>query len=201
MTEDKMKVILNELKSHSVLNIDEFLPFPKPYHGGSKIKAIVLGMDPSTNDHIRFDTVFNLTGNDSRYFFSIRRNLEAINLSMENIYIQNFCQNYFTKPSYDQKRNWWRASAIWYSFLKKELDMKFDIDVPLLVTSEMIFHRLLYSVNEDNSYYYQNPENIPVESCFVKSGRMLIPFFRHWKYNLNRPEWLKYKEKLQLYFR
>lgn len=195
-----MQQILEELKTHLVINIDDYIPFPEPFLGKGKIKAIVLGADPSTKDNIRFNTVFDLNGNDKRYFTSIKRNLDAINLSMENIYVQNFCQNYFTKTTYDQSKNWWRASAIWYHFLKKELDSKFSLNIPLLVTSEMILHRLMYSYESKNRYYYEHPEVVPVESSPIASGRMIFPFYRHWKYNLNRPEWEQYKKRLKIYF-
>ncbi len=195
-----MSLILSELKSHLVGNLDDYIPFPKPYQGSDRIKAILLGADPSTENGIHIDTVFNLSGEDKRYFAGIKRNLDAINLSLENLYVQNFCQNYFTKTTYSQKENWWRASAVWVLYLREELDERFSTDVPLLVTSELIFHRLLYSVNEKNSVYYQYPETVPVESCYVKSGRMLIPFFRHWRYDLTKPEWRCYKERLQILF-
>jgi len=199
MVEKKMNEILQVLKRHLVVNIDDYTPFPEPHHGKGEIKAILLGMDPSTKDKIRFNTVFNLSGKDKRYFSSIQRNLDSIGLSTNNLYVQNFCQNYFNKTTYEQQNNWWRASAIWYYFLKKELDSKFSIDIPLLATSEMIFHRLMYSY-KSNSYYYQHPEILPVESSAITSGRMVFPFYRHWKYNLNRPEWEQYKKRLIEYF-
>ncbi len=200
MTEERMSQILEELKFHNVINIDDYIPFPKAFRGNGEIKAILLGMDPSTNDNNRFDTVFDLNGNDKRYFNSIRRNLDAIELPLDNLYVQNYCQNYFTKTTYDQKRNWYRASGVWWKPSKKELDEKFALEVPLLVTSELLFHRLTYSVKENFSYFYQHPEKIPVPSAIVLSGRLVIPFSRHWRYNLNRPEWQLYKEKLHKLF-
>jgi hypothetical protein len=201
MTEKKMNQILKELKYHNVINVDDYIPFPKAFSGNGEIKGILLGMDPSTNDNIRFDTVFDLNGKDKRYFNSIRKNLEAIELPLNNLYVQNFCQNYFTKTTYEQKRNWYHASAVWWKFLKEELDAKFKLEVPLLVTSELLFHRLTYiTVDKKISTYYEHPEKIPVQSQTVISGRMIIPFSRHWKYNLTRPEWQLYREKLQNLF-
>jgi hypothetical protein len=201
MTEKKMNQILKELKDFRVDNIDDYIPFPKPFCGNGVIKAILLGMDPSTNHNIRFDTVFNLNGNDKRYFNSIEKNLDAIGLPLNNLYVQNFCQNYFTKTTYEQKRNWYHASGLWWRFLKEELDEKFTQEVPLLITSELLFDRLTYITdNKKFSTCYENPETIPVESAPAISRRMLIPFSRHWKYNLNRPECQPYREKLKKLF-
>lgn len=200
MTRNEMTKILEVLKSHHVINIDGYTPFPSAFTGQGEIKAILLGMDPSTKDSIRFDTVFNLNGKDTRYFNVIHKNLEAIELPLDNLYVQNFCQNYFTKTTYDQQRNWYNASAVWWKYIKEELDEKFPVELPLLVTSELLFHRLTYSEKDKFSYFYEHPELVPVKSATVISGRMVIPFSRHWKYNLYRPEWQLYREKLQKYF-
>jgi len=196
-----MQKILEELKSHMVENIVDFLPFPEPFTGKGPIKAIVIGADPSTKDGLRFDTVFDLGGNDHRYFAGIEKNLNEIGLTMDNIYVQNFCQNYFTKVTYEQKKNWNRAGGIWYHFLKQELDEKFDIEIPLLATSEIIFKRIIHDAPVDNQYYYDHPEEVPVESNPIVSGRMIFPLYRNAKYNLNKPEWDAYKNKLKEYFK
>jgi len=200
MTEKNMTKILEVLKSHNVINIDDYTPFPKAFTGQGEIKAILLGMDPSTNDRIRFDTVFNINGKDTRYFNLIRKNLDAIELPLDNLYVQNFCQNYFTKTTFQHKRNWYHASAIWWKYLKEELDEKFPLEVPLLVTSDLLFHRLTYFVKEKFTYFYEHPDQVPVKSMTAICGRMVFPFSRHWKYNLYRPEWQLYREKLHNHF-
>jgi len=194
------KRVFEELRSHLVKNIDEYTPFPKPYMGKNKIKAIVLGADPSTKTAIRFDNVFGLDGNDNRYFAGINKNLNAIGLTLDDVYVQNFCQNYFTKTTYEQKENWWRASAIWYLWLKYELNEKFDESVPLLVTSELILKRLKLGNKTKSIEYYKNPDLVPIQSDYLTSGRLVFPLYRHWRYNLQRPEWKVYKEKLKKYF-
>lgn len=193
-----MQKILKSLKRFQVINIDDYIPFPKPYMGKGEIKAIVLGMDPSTDDRIRFDTVFDLGGNDRRYFKGIERNLNAIGLSMDNVYVQNFCQNYFTVTTYKQRKNWFRAAAVWYQYVvMEELDKKFSPDIPILSTSKLQLTTFIHPVKE-NKYYYMNPEEVPMEIFF--SDRRVFPFYRHWKYNLERPELESYKNKLKAYF-
>ena len=49
-----MQNILDELKTHLVINIDDYTPFPQSYIGEGEIKAIVIGADPSTKDKTRF---------------------------------------------------------------------------------------------------------------------------------------------------
>ena len=196
-----MKEILDELRSHLVKNIDDYLPFPKPFKGKGEIKAIVVGADPSTNDKIRFETVFDLGGDDKRYFAGIKKNLNAIGLTLDNVYVQNFCQNYFTLTTYKQRKNWLRASGIWYYFLREELDKKFELTIPILATSELILRRLLEFEEKNARFYYEHPDSVPVESSIVISGRNIFPFYRHWRYNLQRPEWQDYSNKLKEYFK
>lgn len=201
MNVEKMNDVLKLLEQHLVINIDDYIPFPKPYIGKGDIKAIVIGADPSTNNSLRFDTVFDLNGEDNRYFSGIKRNLQAIGLSLDNIFVQNFCQNYFTKTSYDQKANWRRASGVWYQFIRDELDERYDRSIPLLITSELIMKRYIdQDIIEKNTYYYDNPEIVPIESNEIISGRKVFPFYRHWKYNLTRSEWKEYRKRLHEYF-
>lgn len=201
MNVEKMNEVLKLLEQHLVINIDDYIPFPKPYIGKGDIKAIVIGADPSTNNSLRFDTVFDLNGEDNRYFSGIKRNLQAIGLTLDNIFVQNFCQNYFTKTSYDQKANWRRASGVWYQFIRDELDKRYDRSIPLLITSELIMKRYIdQDIIEKNTYYYDNPEIVPIESNEIISGRKVFPFYRHWKYNLTRSEWKEYRKRLHEYF-
>jgi hypothetical protein len=200
MKETRMREILEELKTHLVEHIDDYLPFPEPFIGKGPIKAIVLGADPSTKNTLRFDMVFDL-GNNKRYFKSIEKNLNAIGLSMDNVYIQNFCQNYFDHTTYENKKNWWRASGVWAYFIKEELEGKFDGNIPILATSEMIYKRLDPYTQKTPKYYYENPEILPQNASLYTSGRKVFPFYRHWRYNLERPEWKNYRKVLTEYFK
>jgi len=200
MKEKRMKEILDELKTHLVKHVDDYTPFPDPYIGKGPIKAIVLGADPSTKDKLRFRTVFDL-GNDKRYFQGIEKNLNAIGLTIDNVYIQNFCQNYFDHTTYENRKNWWRASGVWHHFIKEELEGKFDGGIPILATSDMIFRRLIHSDEKSPSYYYSNPDSVPISAGLYPSDRKVFPFFRHWRYNLLRPEWAAYRKKLSKYFK
>ena len=196
-----MKEIIDELKFQGVKNIDNYLPFPKSYIGKGPIKAIVLGADPSTKEQIRFDTVFGLLGEDKRYFAGINRNLDAVGLTLDNVYVQNLCQNYFTKTTYEQKANWWRASGVWYTFLRNELEELFDDTVPILATSEIILKRFVHFDQEPPNYYYNNPDILPLDAGLYTSKRMVLPFYRHWRYNLNKEEWTLYRNKIKSIFK
>ncbi len=198
MTEPEMKEMLKSLKHHLVENIVDYTPFPEPYMGKGEIKAIVMGMDPSTDDGRRFNTVFDIGGKDERYFKGIERNLNAVGLTMDNVFVQNFCGNYFTKTTYKQKKNWWRASAIWYMKIITDLHYKFNERIPILATSELLMKRLIDFDRETNEYYYKNPEAVPIEISM--STRRVFPFYRHRKYNLELSEWELYRNKLKVYF-
>jgi len=195
------KKMLAELKFHLVKNIDDYLPFPKPFIGKGPIKAVVVGADPSTTDRKRFDTVFDLSGNDRRYFKDIERNLNAIGLSIDNVYVQNYCQNYFTHTTYKQRKNWKRAAGVWHTFLITEVEDLFDPHIPILTTSEIIFNRLIYSDAKAPKEYYGNPEILPENASFCHPDRGVFPFYRHWRYNLERPEWENYKKMLTEYLK
>ena len=200
MRKDKMLKILEELRFHGIENIDDYLPFPKPFIGKGPIKAIVLGADPSTKDKIRFDTVFDLSGEDKRYFAGIERNLHAIGLTLDNIYVQNLCQNYFKHTTYTNKKNWWRAASIWQVLFRQEVQKKFDENVAILATSEIILRRLIYPNPKTPQEYYSNPDNLPECAELYVPERGIFPFYRHWRYNFERPEWEGYRTKLTHYF-
>jgi hypothetical protein len=69
---------------------------PKAHIGKSKIRAIVLGADPSNITYNkRFEYVFGLEKKNSQYFKGIESNLELLGLSLDDIYVQNIIQNYF----------------------------------------------------------------------------------------------------------
>lgn len=201
MKETRMREILEELKTHLVEHIDDYLPFPEPFIGKGPIKAIVLGADPSTKNKKRFDTVFDLGGQDRRYFAGIEKNLHAIGLSIENVYVQNLCQNYFNHTTYENRKNWKRAASAWITWFIRETEEKFDANVAILATSEIILKRLIYDDPQSPTEYYRNPDLVPEKLILHSPDRHVFPFYRHYKYSLLRPEWEAYRTKLTEYFK
>jgi len=193
----KEQGILNSLIAKFPGVINSRYPFPSPFIGNGKIKAIVLGADPT---HIvnekpkQLDKVFGLDKPKSPYWRSIQGNLDGLILSMDNIYVQNLCRNYFTKET--SKNKYWKQIArdYWAPFLKKELDERFDTNVPVLMTTEFILHSVLTDPKRklEAKTIYKEKIVIPKEENLL--GRDLIAFYRHYKYSLTLPKWKGYKE-------
>lgn len=196
----------NELKQ---LFPDKILPlaypnaYPLAISDPLAIKGIVLGCDPSNfskkdKSTKQLETVFGIEGKgkDKRYFNRILKNLNHINLSLENIYVQNLCRNYFTMET--AKNTFWiTAARLWATTLKKELQiLQIQNSVPVFLTSKYLYHALLlddikkYSPNE----LYSKPELIPINSDDNYLERPLIPLYRGGvgKYDLEMwPDYLK----------
>jgi hypothetical protein len=199
MTQNKIMELKN-LKNHFGDKILD-MPYPKPYpatiENPKKIKAIVLGCDPSNfsdkGKTKELETVFGIIGKgkDGRYFGGIKSNLKELNLCMDYIYVQNLCRNYFDKETAKNKI-WMDAAKLWRVTLKKEIDKLFDSKVPVFATSEKIYHAL---INDDAPKYkpieiYSNPEIIPFKNNFLE--RPLIPLYRHHAYSMKKnPEYKK----------
>ena len=135
-------------------------PFPGPFRGKDRIKAIILGADPT---HIvdgipqQINMVFGLDKQKSPYWNGIARNIDQIGgLSVEDIYVQNVCRNYFKLET--SKNKFWVeiAREYWIDFLKDELDKMFHHEVPILMTTEFILHASLIDSNR----------SIKAEGCF-----------------------------------
>ncbi len=170
-------------------------PFPEPYKGIGEIKAIILGADPTriVNDQPQpFNIVFELDNDKSPYFRNIQKNINLVEgLSMDNIYVQNLCRNYFTKETSDNKQWVDIARNYWSDYLAKELDSMFDPSVSVLVTTELllkvclktgkarkakdIYSQCLYIAGEDNLL-----------------GSDMFAFYRHYWYSLDR--WPTYRD-------
>lgn len=166
---------------------------PKAFIGKSKIKAIVLGCDPSnvTYDK-RFEYVFGLEKRDSVYFKGILSNLDQLGLSLDDVYVQNIIQNYF-KVETSKNKNWYECATLWLEYLKRELDEKFDRNIPVLVTSWEIL-KVLIGKNVIKEY---SAESIYLERRVFREsenylGRKVICLFRHRKYDLKLDRWGSY---------
>lgn len=180
--------------------------YPRPFcMNPDHVKAIVLGTDPSTKDGKTFDYVFDLNSfkpSDRRYFKAIEENLNAIGLKLEDVYIQNVCQNYFLKETHDHEKEWKKAAEAWIPFLKKELDANFVLKIPVIVTAEIILEVLLRDQTPDEPIdIYACRCEIPYLEKINKLNRTLIPLYRHHRYSLKNTEWNEYRQVLRHYFR
>lgn len=106
------------------------------------IKAIILGADPThlvENGLKRIEKVFGLEkAEKSPYWRGINKNLRHLGLTLDNIYVQNVCRNYFIRETSENEK--WEEIAInfWIPLLKEELDHRFESRIPILMTTQFI---------------------------------------------------------------
>lgn len=167
---------------------------PNPYKDkNSKIKAILLGADPTNNGIrklpglIKLETVFGIDSEYEKYFFSPHKhNLEVLNISKENLYIQNLCRNYF-KDQTSKNKGWEKVANIWIELFKDELKKDFE-SIPILVTAEKIMKVLIKDCPKAENIYNKNLFSLTFEKHSVYA------LYRHPKYNLSN--WHYYSEEL-----
>lgn len=176
---------------------------PKPYVGKGPIKAILLGNDPGNNfdgETKKFEYAFALT-DDSRYFRIFRENLaELDDISIDNLYIQNLCKNYFNCDT-SKNANWKEVAKLWMPSVKEELNSQFNKDVPILASSYVLMETIMEygdsrKIKRKPRDFYQNCSIIERHNNYFE--RDIIPFFRHKGYKLT--DWKEYKEFLNSYF-
>lgn len=185
------KDFFNQLKSGYFDLISDKYPFPSPYRGDREIRAIVLGADPTKiinqKDPVRFEKVFGLENENSPYWRGIRSNLEQISKDFEeHIYVQNVCRNYFTKETSNNKAWTEIARNHWIPFLAKELDELFDVEVPILMTTEFILHAALKDENKKYNAATIYRDNIAIFKEENLFGRELYALYRHQEYALSK---------------
>lgn len=155
----------------------------------SHIKAIVLGADPSNFSERgktkKLTHVFGIGSGDPRYFRDILANLEAINLSIFNVYIQNLIPCYL--PEETSKYKDWEIKAKEYlPQLINDLD---SIDkkrrIPVLVTAERVMKFLVVNkLPKAKDIYQLKTKDLVFKDN--KLGRVVIPFYRHKNYNIEK---------------
>lgn len=193
MSIEKQKRIIMQMRDCKLTTVEGYTPFPKPfYHDLAKVKAIYLGCD-STNTKFknRFEYVFALPNGDGygfrQFVRSHRANLEQVGLSWETVYVQNLCQNYFTKETGANSDDWKKAAKNWIPILKKELSV-FHPDIPVLLTAEVLYRVLLKNgvtpKRASEFYRSRHASEVMVTPEQNELGRPLIPFYRHRKYTL-----------------
>lgn len=196
--------MINTLKKNGIQYVDSCEDFPEAYRGSGNIKAVILGADPTSfkdGKIRRLKVVFDLNlseKRDKRFFSSIERNLNLIGLSLEEIYVQNLCRNYFTRVTYDHKKNWLEAASFWIEELDKELVARnIDRNIPILVTSDIILKALVkdHTILKAKEYY-SAPINVPILAENSLIGRPLVPFYRGLSYFLGDKKWKDYRSNL-----
>lgn len=174
---------------------------PKPYcKNPDKVKAFVLGCDPTAfskeerqkpvgqRKHIDFETVFNIDDDDGddRYFAGILSNLKEIDLSLDDVYVQNLVSDYQDEES-SKNKDWIRNAQGYIPGLIEEL-ARIDpsVKTPVLLTSELLYKALLNDGMKKVPArdFYEIKAEIPIPPGLNKLERPLIPFYRHRAYSL-----------------
>ncbi len=189
----KEKEILSQLVGLFPDIVHPTYPFPRPYIGSGEIKAIILGADPTrivNGNPQPFNMVFELDNERSPYWRGIGKNIELLDgITMDNVYVQNMCRNYFTRET-SQNKHWTSiARDCWVKVLNEELDRQFSPTIPVLITTEFILHACLANAPRfkardiySNCMSYSWKDNL--------FGREVLALYRHPAYSLNK--WSEY---------
>ena len=198
---DEIEILKRIQENHS--NVFEgTYPFPLPFIGNKGIKAILLGTDPGNSKNCNtkhFVKVFGLENLNSQYFSKIASNINMLtNLTVENLYVQNVCKNYFNCDTYDNPHWIEIAKKYWLPLIKKELDYLFNSQIPILLSTEIILKLVITGKPIPPAKdLYQNLTFICENDNYFE--RKLIPFYRHQDYSLLK--WTEYKSTLNDFFK
>jgi hypothetical protein len=190
-----------------ITQFPELIPFcktditdlPEAYKGKKSIKAILLGADPTNNgiktkqELIELNVVFGIGSQYEKYFFAPQKvNLKAINLDIENLYIQNVSRCYFEEQT--AKNNKWPVLArLWLKYLVEELEA-IDSSIPVLTTAERITKVLCEKVPPAKVMYESPDRFLPLQSTILK--RDIYPLYRNPNYYLSK-NYAYYKDFLK----
>jgi hypothetical protein len=163
------------------------------------VKAIVLGADPSNfSEHGKTKELthaFGIGSGDSRYFLGILANLEAINLSIKDVYVQNLIPEYLPEET-SKYKDWEKIAEIHLPQLIKDLDA-FDKKrrIPVLVTAERVMKFLTErKLPKPKDIYQMKSEDLVFRDN--KLRRVVIPFYRHPDYGLNKADNEGFRDRL-----
>lgn len=174
---------------------------PTPfYYNRKQVKAIVLGADPSNfsnrGERKILTKAFSIGDGDARYFQGILKNLKAIDLGLEDIYVDNLIQDYLEFESSDFKP-WKPVTRQNISNCLSRLDA---IDkkrkLPVLLTTELLYKVLTITTPISAEHFYQYPERIPIAAEANALNRTVIPFYRLQDYTLLIQKWNPYRLKI-----
>jgi hypothetical protein len=178
---------------------NQLIPTPFCYNP-KQVRAIILGADPSNFSDIGkrrvLNKVFGIGDGDPRYFQGILKNLKAVGLSLEDIYVDNLIQDYL---DYETSKN-----KDWNIIAKKNipicLERLYKIDkkrkLPVLITTEAIYKVVCPDRPITANQFYSSPNKIPIHSSENELKRPLIPFYRHKDYSLSIQKWNTYKLRI-----
>lgn len=124
----------------------------------------------------------------------MRRNLEALNISLDTIFVQNVVP-FYLKVDTGKNKNWLQIASLCVSTLTQELD-EFDPSkrIPVLASCREVFELMaLYKtvLEETKTYYHQCKSLSPSET---KIGREVIFFSRSRAYLLDNKGLEKYRD-------
>lgn len=167
-------------------------PSPYPVNPDpSKIKAIILGCDPTAFDkakkQIPLKTVFGI-GQDNRYFAGIKANLALLKISMDEIYVQNLIPKYRQVES-SKDPDWVGTAQLHIPDRVKEFD---EIDpsrtIPVFLTSELLYKAILNPEQRllKPKEIFDSTNEVVLPSTTNKLFRPIIILYRHPKYSLKK---------------
>jgi hypothetical protein len=165
---------------------------PKPHiPPKASIKAFVLGCDPTAFDKKRnrrvFNYVFDIEG-DKRYFAGILKNLEAVGLCMDCIYVDNLVTGYQEEETAKNK-NWGSIAAREIPLRKQEFDaIDPSVKLPVFLTSQLLYKVLLNDGINPKTPAILYAEAAPIPAADNKLGRPLVVLYRHYMYNAKNQE-------------
>lgn len=162
-----------------------YLPLGIPHEysvKSSKVKAIVIGADPSNFDSSGntrvYSHVFDIMGKGATLFGDIKDNLRTVGLDKINIYVQNLVRNYMTLDA-SVKMMWPHFAELWKPLLKSDLDiLDPKRELPVFVTEEYVLDALLNPGEERLKQpidYYVNGTIIEPDQNIL--NRSLVPCF------------------------
>ena len=201
--------LLVELTGIEQLSVSENLNWPEAYcKDTSKIRAIVLGCDPSNQHDQNLKYAFGIETETpllKQFFAGVQKNLAVVGLSLEDVYAQNFCQNYFEKET-SKNPGWSQAAAVWIPYLKVELDsLPIRKTVPVFLTASILYEALTVAGKKRYSPHelYSTPTLLPVDASDNYLERPLFPLFRGdmGRYDLGQQKWRQYVNVIKAYLR
>lgn len=212
ISEVTQNILADNRVSGMLLNAEEY-PIPASFcFDRKKVKAIVLGADPSNFSNkkktVKLNTVFGIGSGNSSYFSGILENLNLVGIGLHEVYVQNLVPNYVNAET-GQNKSWSIFADHWVEHIRLEFD---TIDksrkTPVLLTAELLYRYLLNEkvtrFSASKIYSRNSKVSIPIPSGDNKLKRPIIPFYRFDRgdksYHLRNPQWNNYKEFLKNYF-
>lgn len=179
----------------------EIHPAPTPFcYNPKQARAIVLGADPSnfsdSGKRKVLNKVFGIGDGDPRYFQGILKNLKAVGLCLEDIYVDNLIQDYLDAET-SKNKNWSIIAKQNIPLCLRRLDA-FDKKriLPVMITTEEIYKVIFPNNSISAKQFYSSPNKIPIHPSENELNHPLIPFYRHQDYSLSIQKWNPYRLRI-----